>query len=386
MGQRVDDIGAAADDLRGRLPSLDGWRALAVILVLVSHTAYADAAPVMFEALIPVGDLGVRAFFVLSGFLITFLLLQEARRQNGISLPQFYMRRAIRILPPYAAYVAVLGGLSWAGLYSDSPSSWLGVLTFTRNVVGRGASATVHFWSLAIEEQFYLVWPGAIVILGLWKRRKTMAVLLVALVVAAVFFRWQLTSASFGGSLLNRLRSPKSALAYMDSLAVGCLGACAAVHYGRRSLSNAWGRIGIGLAFIVIVVGEIVLRGHVRTLVAALVPAVQALSFMTLFWITAFQPTGIVAQALNSRPLTLLGRWSYSLYVWQFLMLPSFMHASAGHWFQHWTVWWTGALALALSSYYGLERPALRLRQHLHWLRAGQLRSGEVPGHTTLGL
>jgi len=116
------------------------------------------------------GELGVRIFFVLSGFLITHLLLEEASATGTISLKRFYIRRTLRILPIYVTYLLVLGVLTALGLYHDSFSSWIGALTFTRNMIGQGRSATVQLWSLAVEEQFYLLWPMTLYAFSLWRR------------------------------------------------------------------------------------------------------------------------------------------------------------------------------------------------------------------------
>src|SRR5215467_2941447 len=124
----------------GRLPSLDGWRCIAIALVLVSHWPYTRGFP-WGERAVQVGDLGVRMFFVISGFLITYLLLVEADRRGQSSLQAFYVRRALRIFPVYFLYVAVLALLTAIGFYSDARSSWIGTLTFTRDIVGRGKSA-----------------------------------------------------------------------------------------------------------------------------------------------------------------------------------------------------------------------------------------------------
>ena len=135
-----------------RIPSLDGWRALSIAIVMLSHFEFATGFPSelahswgrLFQ-----GDLGVRIFFVISGFLITYLLLLEAERDGRPSLTQFYARRVLRIFPVYYLFVGVLAVLTAAGLYSDNWSTWLATLTFTRDIVGRGSSATTHFWSLA---------------------------------------------------------------------------------------------------------------------------------------------------------------------------------------------------------------------------------------------
>src|SRR5260370_42605751 len=104
----------AADQKDTRLPSLDGWRALAIVLVLLAHSS-ATTNPLQFpdfmRAITTQGGLGVRIFFVISGFLITLLLLMEHRQYGFISLRNFYVRRAIRILPVYYLFLLVLAGL-----------------------------------------------------------------------------------------------------------------------------------------------------------------------------------------------------------------------------------------------------------------------------------
>ena len=109
------------------LPSLDGWRAIAIILVILSHWWASDGGQAIAgHHLTSQGDLGVRIFFVISGFLITLLLLREFLEFGNISFGQFYARRALRIFPVYFAFLSVLVILTLAGLYQDAASSWLG--------------------------------------------------------------------------------------------------------------------------------------------------------------------------------------------------------------------------------------------------------------------
>ena len=150
------------DKTSTKLPSLDGWRAVSIGLVLVQHSTMAAGFP---PALTPwikrfdLGSLGVQFFFVISGFLITWLLLQEQARHGRISLKHFYLRRALRILPVYFFYLFVLGCLT---RYEQPGYLWAANLTFTTNYFWP-PEGTAHFWSLGVEEQFYLLWPGLLV-------------------------------------------------------------------------------------------------------------------------------------------------------------------------------------------------------------------------------
>src|SRR5580692_2987014 len=137
-----------------RLQSIDGWRAVSIILVLGGHLHFSNAFPAADERVVGWffdGNWGVRFFFVISGFLITHLLLQEHAKNGFISLRHFYLRRAYRILPVCIAYLIVLGVFTQ---YSQSASMWLANFTFTTNFVEtHHPSPTTHLWSLGVEEQ-----------------------------------------------------------------------------------------------------------------------------------------------------------------------------------------------------------------------------------------
>jgi peptidoglycan/LPS O-acetylase OafA/YrhL len=188
---RSSRIGSKGKTSR-RLPSLDGWRAVAILLVLLSHwwaTGGADNIPRWIRPITGQGDLGVRIFLVLSGLLITHLLLEENDSYGSIDLRSFYIRRVLRIFPVYFAFLLLLATLSAFGLYYDDVATWIGALTFTRNVIGKGNSATGHLWSLAVEEQFYFVWPSTMMAAKLGNRPRIAMTALITTVVAVTFLR-----------------------------------------------------------------------------------------------------------------------------------------------------------------------------------------------------
>jgi peptidoglycan/LPS O-acetylase OafA/YrhL len=134
-------------------PQLDGLRVVSIAIVLVAH---------MGDQWLPVfkGALGVTVFFVISGYLITSLLIREEHRNQQVSLSQFYLRRVFRIVPLYMLALATATGLVFAG-FGDDKSTWLSRLpllaTFNGDLAGGGTF--VLSWSIGIEEKFYILWP-----------------------------------------------------------------------------------------------------------------------------------------------------------------------------------------------------------------------------------
>ena len=151
----------------GRIPSLDGLRALSISLVLLGHLAGTRNFPSIPElGNWQLGNLGVRVFFVISGFLITTLLLEESDRTGTVSLRQFYLRRCFRIFPAFYVFCAVLFILEQADVISLRPGDLISAVTYTINYHHDRAWYTGHLWSLSVEEQFYLIWPAILLFAG----------------------------------------------------------------------------------------------------------------------------------------------------------------------------------------------------------------------------
>ena len=151
------------------IPSLDGLRAVSVGMVIAAHLSEVVAQKIPF---IPLwlyaawGSLGVQTFFVISGFLITLILLKELNATGTISLGRFYFRRALRIFPAFYVYLAAGLALTLAGVFAGKPSAFLIAGTYTTNYLGLDSPLLEHTWSLSLEEQFYLLWPAALLLLG----------------------------------------------------------------------------------------------------------------------------------------------------------------------------------------------------------------------------
>lgn len=353
----------APGNQEGYLPTLDGWRAVAVLLVLFSHHPYSWSRPpwwiyqwnILFD-----GDLGVRIFFVVSGLLITLLLVREEQQHQQISLKRFYIRRALRILPIYVLYLLVLASLQSAGLYQDHFSSWLGSVTFTRNYLGRGDSATQHFWSLAIEEQFYATWP-LLAAACLGTRRRWLLHACLAGILIAVLIRW-LPSDVWSGTIQGRLLGLRSILRYLDSLLVGC----AAALYFENAARHLRSQVTPVLAMGALLVGKYApyWTSPSPNLYAALAPTIQALAVVTLILWTIHHPRSRMHHLLESGAARFIGRLSYSLYVWHFMFLAHFMGPRLeGVFVYDWKWWWIASLLAAYTSHRYVEQPFLRLKK-----------------------
>jgi peptidoglycan/LPS O-acetylase OafA/YrhL len=178
------------------------------------------------------GIYGVRFFFVISGFLITWLLLREKAQTGSVSLRNFYIRRVLRIFPVYYTFLAACWLLEASGAANSVTSSnqwWLNVFFLANYGPCKGPTGVL--WSLGVEEQFYLLWPVLFVSLGLSRRRLLPIGLLLSAVVLAPFFRGLTIVMGLDGTDIISHRF--SFLHHMDMLAIGCLGALLLWHYPR---------------------------------------------------------------------------------------------------------------------------------------------------------
>jgi peptidoglycan/LPS O-acetylase OafA/YrhL len=155
---------------------LDGFRAISIILVVICHARYGLGFPQSFAGIAVKGAIGVTIFFVISGFLITYLLLVEGAKTGRIDLKAFYARRMFRIIPVYLLYVSFL--LFWNKFENEfKGNNLLHVLTFTVNFDPKRGGFSGHFWTLSIEEQFYIFWPALLILFR--KHLKSILVILI---------------------------------------------------------------------------------------------------------------------------------------------------------------------------------------------------------------
>ncbi len=359
---------------RGRRPALDGVRGIAVALVVMHHFTQG------FAHRPEGGFLGVDLFFVLSGYLITGVLVRSRLRTGRIELSRFWLRRARRLLPPL---LLVLVLLTWLVHAAASPQKRpylrddaLSTLFYTANlhtVAGLDAwgnslhaNLLLHTWSLAVEEQFYLAWPlllAGLLALGSRVGRPARPALWTCAALGAASFGWlaagYLAGAAPSAYFDTRGRAGELLAGAALALALPRVSRSASSRLGDRA-GRLWGALAaVGLLGVLAAVGTLdqarpayYLGGAlaVTLAVSALVAAVEA------------SPGGMVARALGSAPLVALGWISYTLYLVQFpmiAMIPLPHPLTFGAVLAVETVRLTFALGFATLSSLLLERPLL---------------------------
>ena len=295
---------------------------------------------------------------MISGFLITRLLLEELAGTGRISLAEFYFRRTMRIFPAYYTFLLAVFALAAFGALKLEPRDMIHALTYTSNYYSARSWYVGHTWSLSVEEQFYLIWPALLVLAG--RRRALMfAACMVLLAPAIRVASWELMRSS-GDGIGHRFET------VADAIAIGCVlaGSRDWLHGQapyRRMLASSWFAVVPCFA-----VAGVLLDDHPIAHFLIGMSVTNLALMATIDWCVTFG-TGRVGRILNWRPMVFAGTLSYSLYLWQQL----FLNRSADGPMSSFPMNIALAGALALASYYLIERPALRLRRRLEgrWRR-----------------
>jgi len=337
------------------MPSLDGLRAIAILAAMLAHLNGTMSFPVIPPHLSAVyariTSLGVRAFFVLSGFLITTLLKDEAARTGDISLRWFYFRRTLRIFPACYAYLIVLAIARAAGLISMDGADFFAAATYTTNYHHDRSWWAGHTWSLAVEEQFYLLWPFAMKLLAPRRARAlTIAVIVASPLVRVLLYR-------FAPAFRQGIGETFPTVA--DTLAAGCLLALSTDELGRSRRYLAFlSSPAFWLAPLAILVSAAIPSEGLRLLVGETVMNISLAMVIDRFVRFPETPVG---RLLNTRVFVAVGSVSYSLYLWQQPFLNR--HSTAA--FTRFPLNVALAVVMALLSYHLVEQPMLRLRGRL---------------------
>jgi peptidoglycan/LPS O-acetylase OafA/YrhL len=300
------------------IPTLDGWRAVSIAIVVLSHAGLGHYVP---------GNMGVSVFFFLSVFLITSLCLAEVRLAGHLGIRKFYVRRLIRLYPPlliclsisYLLYFSGMldGGFSWVGLASQLfyVANYSMVFFPSHAIVPNGTGV---LWSLAVEEHFYVFMPLVFFFFGSPARLKWVGRVFLLLVVLALLWRLALIAAGAG---FNRLYY--STDTRFDSILFGCLMAV----YWRpvpdfSGRPNSWVGyfpllVGFALLFVCVAVRDQFFRDSFRY-------SLIGLGLMPILHFSIRYPSMPVVRWLENAWLKKIGVWSYSIYLIHFSLILAF--------------------------------------------------------------
>lgn len=321
--------------MRDRL--IDGYRGIAVSCVVCAHSLayhFRSTGPIAIriERLAdPFAEMGVQLFFVISGYIITTLLVREEQKAGRISIPAFYVRRFFRILPPLFVYYAALAILRFAGTIEFDTGTIRNSALFTCNTGFTDCEWWVaHTWSLAVEEQFYLAWPLLLAFLPAGRRVPFLLLVLTGLLFAFLImpYQWHSNWISFSCIASGALYSLSARLRDIIK---------------RGSNYLLW--IGAGLLF---ALGPVFLVKPLLVLTPLLI----------LFILFAARELPLLRRVLESGPLQAVGLCSYSLYLWQqvFLAQPQAYHHQLP----------LAALPVVVAlSFFLIERPCARIGHKL---------------------
>jgi peptidoglycan/LPS O-acetylase OafA/YrhL len=335
------------------MPALDGLRAVAVLMVMLFHGGMRRMP----------GDLGVTAFFVLSGFLITTLLLREHASTGDLSVRRFYLRRTLRIFPADYVVLAVtlawelfrgdrrvLGVIGWAAAY---------LMNYYNALRGHPVSPYAHAWSLAIEEQFYLLWP--VLLLALLRRYGARGALVPTLGLVCAVLTWR-AALVFSGTV-DMAYAYNALDTRLDSLLLGCALAMLARRTlpaaAERALQVPWGPAAtMALLVAVRLLLPPVFRHAVGFTLESLLSAVLIAQLLVVHAAPAWR-------WLDHRGTRYLGALSYSLYLYHVypVELGRRLEGLLGP--AHHVVGILGAIVMAMGSYHLVERPFLGLKDRL---------------------
>lgn len=327
----------ASSKIDSRLGGFDGWRGLAIVLVLLSHGSFNTnlASPAWIEFLgnLPRGEDGVRVFFCLSGFLITHLLLKEETREGSISLKAFYARRALRLAPVYFAYIFTVAALSGAFSWGLESMNFVTPATVSTGFWLRRYDTWVfvHLWSVAIEVLFYACWPPLLATLDQRARPWFVGSLLVIIPVLRMTLVGNPSEYFLGFAIIHN-----TDFLLMGSLAglfYNPIQSWLATHKPSTVICLQW--TGLALFACVWIIhrfgSDWGISGDTsrRFYLGAGFPLIAAGLTLTITT-TSLAPASLLTRFLDWAPLSHLGRISYSVYVWQQVILnPSLGEAAS---------------------------------------------------------
>jgi peptidoglycan/LPS O-acetylase OafA/YrhL len=340
---------------------LDGVRAIAALMVLFFHcfqiTSYSSTAGLLLQKIGYLGQTGVSLFFVLSGFLITRILLQQVKSPNYFY--NFFLRRSLRIFPLYFFYLALFYFI--LPVFQSKPIAhfslqwyyWIYIQDFATTFRWPSIGPR-HFWSLAIEEHFYLFWP----IIVLYSSSKGLIISCFSLVAISIVTRILLVSHDYETYFFTFAR--------LDEISLGCLLAILEYKKILQRLPIQW----VERSFFVIVITA----GTLWFLFTAQAnPIIQVVKYqfisltylLAVAWVVKAPTQNVIIRVLSSKYMTFTGSISYGIYVYQALAIGWIKHYNVSNN----VVFFAGVILaiylMATISFYLIEKPILSLKSKL---------------------
>ncbi len=334
-------------------PSLDGLRTVSIGLVLFAHLSDTYPFPKFIKSIITqTGLLGVQIFFVISGFLITSLLLKEQHRTGTISLTHFYLRRAFRILPLVFLYLTVLAAMNVIFRLQVPLRCFAGAALFLANIsYFKGSWYTAHFWSLSVEEQYYILFPFL-----LKKFTKNIHFIILFLLLLITFIK----EAAYLQIPLLPASKLADTIAFLLFQSEGVLiGSLLAILWFRKRLPigfiKKYSRILLVFLPVAIlsVYTNLIRMQSFNSILASLCIALFVMCVL-------LQTRGFLFVFLNHKIIVLIGRMSFSIYIWQQMFTsPDGMFGSFSRLPNNITV----ITVVTCLSYYFIETRFLKLKR-----------------------
>jgi peptidoglycan/LPS O-acetylase OafA/YrhL len=367
----------------GYLPSLDGWRAVAILAVLMVHDTAWRLGRYSNQGYQRFGGFGVELFFAISGFLVCTRILEEEAAVGHFRLKSFYIRRFFRIQPASLAYLFVIAVLLTFGVIPESWHYWFAALLQYANYASHAldtsgkAAFTGHFWTLAVEEHFYILLS---LLLFFFRKHRILifAAVIVAIRLAQVVIRHH------GGYGLDSIRQTQWNILYLLTPSLlALLLRVPEVRSLTERLLQPWVAYLTTAALMLLGRLQYCPSGHYWVAGEIMQDQAPYLYFGFALWViaTALHPHSWSTRLLEWPVLKFFGRLSYSIYLWHVLFFVLAYDPSGVTWhpilFLTERPWkYIASLAAALISYYFIEKPMIRLGH--------RLAPPVTPGHTDL--
>lgn len=347
-----------------KLPSLHGLRGVSILFVIIGHSQYQFGILNSLTGwgwMLPVvhfisnSQVGVNLFFIISGFLITYLLIEEESAYGKISIKYFYFRRVLRIFPAYYFLLMVYGVLQLLNIVHISNASWLTAITFTKYFNFKLDWLTAHAWTLSVEEQFYLVWPLLFILGKRWRKGLSWSLFFAVPILRVITWYYPVS-----------WRSELHLAFRIDAIALGCL--CAfykdqVVGFVRSKYAPIVFFAAVLLLISLPHLFRIADSIHLSAIWWSLSLNLRhtslgniCMAFIMMFSI--YSARGLWFNFLNSRILIFIGYISYSLYLWQ-----QFFINGSGPFAKFFPLNLVMLFLVATISYYFIEKPFLLLKK-----------------------